>query len=357
MTESLVILGGAGFIGTAIRRAAAGRYRLVSIDLVETPPVMGLSEVGEVVGEERYEADLGVPEEIDEVWRRARLGERRLAGIIDLVAHYDFRNEPDPRYGRVLAGLAHLLEKTGESVDPGVPFVYASSMAAMEPTEPGEKLEADSPKARGWAYPRHKVEAENVIEAAEIPQPRVELVLAAVYSDWCELVPMFKQIERVAEAGMQALVYPGAVDRGLTYVHVDEAADAFLKAVEALEGSGGLHRLLVGEERPVTYRQINDAASRAFGYGERRLWEMPRFIARVGAWVLGWWAKLWGREPFIRPWMVDFAGEHFEFDLTETRRQIGWEPEGYLGERLDAICRRAAVHREVWLRKNESRPW
>ena len=45
MAESLVVLGSAGFIGTAIRRAAAGRYHLVSIDLVETHAAAGLTGV------------------------------------------------------------------------------------------------------------------------------------------------------------------------------------------------------------------------------------------------------------------------------------------------------------------------
>ena len=357
MARSLVILGGAGFIGTAIRRAAADRYPLVSIDLVETPPAHGLSGVTDVVGEERYEADLGVPSEIDAVWERARLADRDLAAIIDLVAHYDFRNQPDPRYDRVITGLEHLLDRIGESVAPDVPFLYASSMAAMAPTEPGELLEPDSPRAGGWAYPRHKLDAEEVIESADIPHPRAELVLAAVYSDWCELVPLYQQIERVARQPLRSFAYPGPTDRGLTYVHVDDAADAFLRATDALHGDTGLHRLLIGEERPVTYRHINDAAHRAFGHGERPILRVPNVLARLGAWLFALFASLRGRRAFLRPWMVDFAGEHFEFDLTATRDQLGWTPDGYLGDRLDRICERAAIHRDIWHQKNEARPW
>lgn len=356
MADSLVILGGAGFVGTALRRAAAADYRIVSIDLVETPPVHDLSEIGDVVGEERYEADLGARDEIDAVWHRARLGERDLAGIVDLAAYYDFRNADDPRYWRRVDGLAHLLEKVGAAIAPAVPYVYASSMAAMAPTDPGEPLAPDSPRSGGWAYPAHKLAAEETLEAADIPQPRVELVLAAVYSDWCELVPMYRQIERVARDSIQARFYPGPTDRGLTYVHVAAVADAFLRAIRTFRGDDGLHRLLVGEDRPVTYRQINRAADRAFGHGERRIYRVPRRLAGLGAQLMEWASTVTGRPPFIRPWMVDYAGEHFEFDLSATRRQLGWEPDGYLGDRLDRICRRAALHRDVWLAKNEARP-
>ncbi|MFB6375783.1 MAG: hypothetical protein ABEN55_22330 [Bradymonadaceae bacterium] len=177
-------------------------------------------------------------------------------------------------------------------------------MAALAPTEPGDPLDADSPRSGGWAYPSHKRDAEDRLESADLPHPRVELVLAGVYSKWCELVPLYHQIERVARGSMQPRLYPGPVDRGLTYVHVDAAADAFLRAVETFAGDGGLHRLLVGEDRPVTYRQINRAAGRAFDRRAMPISRVPAPLARTGALLLLWLGLLRGAPPFIRPWMV-----------------------------------------------------
>jgi nucleoside-diphosphate-sugar epimerase len=356
MAKSLLILGAAGFIGTAIRRAAAAEYELLSVDLVATPAAAGLTGVTSVVGEERYAVDLGSPEEIDGLWADAQLDARDIAAVIHLAAYYDFRNRPDPRYDRVIRGLAHLLERLGDSLRPDIPFVYASSMAAMAPTEPGHKQVADSPRAGLWAYPRHKREAEATIEGAAIPQPRVELVLAAVYSAWGELVPLYQHIEQVARRSPLSSMYPGSVDRGLTYVHLNSAVEAFLRSIDAFRGKSGVHRLLIGEDRPVTYLQIHRAAQRAFGRRQGRIRRIPRWLARVGARLLGWMGQLLGTSPFIRPWMIDFAGEHFEFDLRPTRQLLDWKPDGYLGDRLDGICDRAAIHREIWLAKNEARP-
>lgn len=356
MAKGLLILGSAGFIGTAIRRAAASQYELLSVDLIATPPCAGLTGVASVVGEERYEVDLGSPEEIDTFWRDARLEAREIAAVIHLAAYYDFRNRPDPRYGRVVQGLAHLLKRLGDSLRPDIPFLFASSMAAMAPTDPGKTQVAESARAGLWEYPRHKREAEATLEAAAIPQPRIELVLAAVYSEWCELVPLYQHIEQVARRSPLGSLYPGSVDRGLTYVHVSSVADAFLRSIDAFWGKRGVHRLLIGEDRPVTYLEIHRAAKRAFGRRPGRVRRIPKFLARAGAHILVWMGKLFGKSPFIRPWMIDFAGEHFEFDLRPTRRSLGWQPAGYLGDRLDAMCQRAAIHREIWLAKNEARP-
>jgi dihydroflavonol-4-reductase len=356
MAKSLLILGAAGFIGTEIRRAAAAEYELLSVDLVDTPAAAGLTGVRSVVGEERFTVDLGSPDEIDGLWADAQLDARELAAVIHLAAYYDFRNRQDPRYVRVVQGLAHLLKRLGQSLRPDIPFLYASSMAAMAPTEPGRKQVADSPRAGLWAYPRHKRVAEATIEEAAIPQPRVELVLAAVYSKWCELVPLYQHIEQVARRSPLSSLYPGSVDRGLTYVHLSSAAEAFLRAIDAFRGKRGVHRLLIGEDRPVTYLQIHRAAQRAFGRRQHRIRRIPSWLARVGARLLVWMGKLFGTSPFIRPWMISLAGEHFEFDLRPTRQLLGWQPDGYLGERLDGICERAAIHREIWLAKNEARP-
>ena len=356
MAKSLLILGAAGFIGTSIRRAAAAEYELLSVDLVATPAAAGLTGVTRVVGEERYAVDLGSPAEIDGLWRAAKLDAREIAAVIHLAAYYDFRNRQDRRYERVIRGLAHLLERLGGSLRPDIPFLYASSMAAMAPTEPGQKQDADSPRAGLWEYPRHKREAEATIEAAAIPQPRVELVLAAVYSGWCELVPLYQHIEQVARRSPLSSLYPGSVDRGLTYVHLSAVADAFLRSIDAFRGQSGVHRLLIGEDRPVTYLQIHRAAQRAFGRRQGRIRRIPRWLARLGARIVGWMGKVLGTSPFIQPWMIDFAGEHFEFDIRPTRQLLEWQPGGYLGDRLDDICDRAAIHREIWRAKNEARP-
>ena len=356
MAKSLLILGAAGLIGTEIRRAAAAEYELLCVDLVATPASAGLTGVTSVVGEERYEVDLGSPAEIDSFWTDAELEAREIAAVIHLAAYYDFRNRPDPRYGRVVQGLAHLLKRIGDSLSPNTPFLFASSMAAMAPTDPGHKQVADSPRAGAWEYPRHKREAEATLEAAAIPQPRIELVLAAVYSKWCELVPLYQHIEQVARRSPLGWFYPGSAERGLTYVHVGSVADAFLRAIGAFRGKGGVHRLLIGEDRPVTYLQIHRAARRAFGRQRARVRRIPKCLARMGAFVLVLLGKLIGKPPYIRPWMIGIAEEHFEFDVRPARRVLGWQPDGYLGDRLDAMCERAAIHRDIWLAKNETRP-
>jgi nucleoside-diphosphate-sugar epimerase len=353
MRDDVLILGAAGFIGSRIRQRLADRYHLLSVDLQRIEPVERLVDV-DAVGEKRFELDMGEPDDIDAMWDAISRDQHDVTAVIDLVAHYDFTNEPDERYDRVIVGLEHLLDTLPEQVPHDAPFIYASSMAALAPTEPGNALTPESPRLGAWAYPAHKIEAEHVIETHDVPQPRVELVLAGVYSDWCELVPLFNQIELLDEFGPEKYVYPGPTDRGLTYVHVDDVAEAFEAAMDV---RADLERFLIGERAPVTYETIHSAASRAFRDRELPLFQMPKVLAKLGAALTGFLDDIRGQRSFIQPWMIEFAGEHFEFDLTHTRDELGWEPRRYMGDQLDEMCTRAAVHRDVWLERNRARPW
>ncbi len=352
MNASVLILGAAGFIGTALRTALAPQYRLICVDQAPLPDLPTAP-----ANEESHQLDMGRPDHIDDLFERLGPDIERLAGVIDLVAYYDFKNEPDPRYEAVERGLEYFLEQAGPRLPSGVPFVYASSMAAMAPTEPGRAQTPESPRLGAWQYPAHKLRCERILEAADIPQPRVELVLAAVYSPWCELVPLFQQIERVRRRSSEALFYPGPSERGLTYVHVDDAADAFRRALEAYAGKTGVHRLLVGEERSVTYAFIHRVASMHLLGSSRPIFRVPRVVARAGAAALGRFSQWRGHRRFVMPWMVSFAGEHFEFNINDTRRTLGWVPQHDLARELEAICDRARSSPDEWLRRNEVRPW
>lgn len=354
MTRSVLILGAAGLIGTALRTSLGQDYRLLSVD---RGPLVRLPDGHEPHDEVAVEVDLTEPTAIDALFDRIEAEGSELAGIIDLVAYYDFKDRPDDRYRVVEEGLRYLLTQMERRVNRNVPFIYASSMAAMAPTEPGRRQTPDSPRLGAWQYPAHKLRCEEIIESRAWPQPRVELVLAAVYTPWCELVPLYQQIERVRRRSLEAFFYPGPVARGLTYAHVDDVAETFRRAIEVYSGVKGVHRLLVGEEEPVTYEFIHRVASeRMLGMPIPTV-RIPKAWARAGAALLSQISRWRSQRRFIQPWMVRFAGEHFEFDIEATKRILGWTPKHALSAELFAICDRAMHDPQQWRRRNEARPW
>ena len=347
---AVLILGSSGFIGRAIQRQLYSTYDLITADLNPNPS-------NEYFTTQHHIIDQGNPDHVERLLTDLAPHSERLAGVVHLTAYYDFSNKPNERYNRLEQTFAKLLKGIDELLQVGIPILHSSSMASMEPTEPGLPLTPSSPRIGSWAYPHHKLEMERILESCELNRPVVELVLAGVYSDRAELVPLFQQIERVRRRRPEAVFIPGNTGCGLTYVHIDDVADAFERALIRLHDREGFHRLLIGEYSAVSYREIHDLASKHFhGYQLPLVW-VPRWLAALGAGVLGWIGDRIGIRRFLRSWMVPYAGEHFEFDLTHTESIIGWKPRAHLSERLPAILDFAKGQPKDWLTVNKARPW
>lgn len=355
--DTILILGAQGFIGSRLRDSLAGQYRLLSVDVRPLAPVRARIGDENLRSERLLRLDLGDPAQVDHLFEVIANDTDRLKAVIHLAAYYDFRNKPDARYDRLHKGLRHLLQILRRRVDPDVPLIYASSMASLAPTEPGELITERGSRLGAWQYPASKIEAENILREAASERPVVELILAGVYSDLGELVPLFNQIELIRSRSIEKYMYPGPTDRGLTYVHIRETIDAFLRTIDQFSGRIGPHRFLIGQERPVPYEYIHHLAGESFHGKKLPLLRVPPAFALFGAHLLSAFSSLFGRRRFLQPWMIQFAGEHFEFDLTHVRNELGWSPWRSLHDDLHRILEFARYHHDLWLEVNHRRPW
>ncbi len=379
--NTVVVLGGSGFIGRALLRALAddphftgNRQTPLRVLNVDTGPLPAGESSQDVdprkVSVEYCQADLGDAADRARVLAmlRERAGESKgkILGVVVLAAYYDFRDQPDARYDSLQAGFAELFPLLVREVLPeGAPLIFASSMASLAPTEPGQRLTHDSERVGLWHYPRYKLAAEDLLRelATEARGPIVELVLAGVYSDHCELVPLYQTLRLLKSASPERWFYPGPTDRGLTYVHVDETARAFCAALklrnsaDSADASTNHIRCLIGQTEPLTYRKIHALAGQKLRGRRPLLVRIPRVFAWLGAHVLGALARLIGKRRFIQPWMIRFAGEHFEFDVAHTKTVLGWSPDRLLANELPAILDRAARDWPGFTARNDRRPW
>jgi len=336
-----MITGASGFIGSALRRRLAVDFDLLCVDLFPATET-AKGEVWQIV-------DVTDSGAIAKLFANLR---RPLAGLVHLAWYYDFSNQPHPGYDAAVRAIAPLAEGFSSASVPDAPFIFASSMAAMAPTEPGHKQTPDWPRSEAWQYPASKVRAERQLRSLSVPRPIVELVLAAVYSDSCELVPLYQSIERIRVGSMQSWFYPGRTDRGLTYVHLDDAVEA-IRCALTTRFSGKVHRVLVGEAEPVTNEAIFASCARVFDRSGVAKIKVPAGIASLGARAIG----IVDRENFVQPWMIKFAEEHFEFDLSETQNLMSWSPVRKLSATLPKMLEFALRETEEWHRLNQQRPW
>jgi len=210
-------------------------------------------------------------------------------------------------------------------------FIFSSTMLVHAPCQPGQRINESWPLDPKWDYPKSKVKTEQLIERERGDIPALVLRIAGVYNDRCHSIPIAHQIQRIFERKMIARAFPGEVSHGQAFVHLDDVVDAFLAAIDHRRQLPDSAVVLIGEDQTLSYDQVQKSLSSLI-HGE--MWEttkIPKPLAKTGAWLQD---ALPAEEPFIKPWMIDLADDHYELDISRAERLLGWRPKRTLRETL-----------------------
>ncbi|BBM87938.1 vitamin K epoxide reductase [Candidatus Uabimicrobium amorphum] len=340
-----MIVGGEGFIGRQLRKYLFHKYRVISIDKKQ-PHCLHEDEVC-------LQVDMETDRDITTFWQNLPCEASQIKAVVFLAAYYDFANTANEHYIKLQRGLELFVDLFAKHTSPQSVFVYSSSMAALAPTSPDKAITEISPQLGLWHYPKSKIVAENFLQKQKLKQTVVILVLAGVYSNYCELVPLYQTIELVRSRSPEKFFYPGRSDRGITYVHVEEVCDAIEKCF-AVGQQKQTQRFLIGQNAPLHYREIHRRAASCH-YGKSiALLRVPKILAYIGAYIL---QKMSRKRRFIQPWMIRFAGEHFYLDTSHAKKSLGWSSRRFIGQDLDIILQNMQNFSDKWYAKNEQRPW
>ena len=312
----VVITGAAGDIGSALAEALATDYKLVGLDRAGTTASIPLITV-----------DLTSDQEVERVF--AQLREQhgpRIASVIHLAAYFDFTGEDHPLYEQVnVAGTRRLLAALQKfEVEQ---LVYSGTMLIHEPCAPGEHIDETQPIAPKWAYPRSKAAAEDVIRREHGRIPYVLLHLAGLYDERTGVPTLTQQIARIYERDFQSYLYAGDPRVGQSVVHKEDMIDAFRRVVDRRRELPADAVILVGEPEVMSYEALQDTLGRLIhGEQEWTTLQVPKPVAKAGALLQ---EKLepvipdvidQGEKPFIRPFMIALADDHYALDITRARR-------------------------------------
>jgi nucleoside-diphosphate-sugar epimerase len=73
-------------------------------------------------------------------------------------------------------------------------------------------------------------------------------------------------------------------------------------------------------------------------------------VAKTGAWLQD---VLPVEDPFIKPWMIDLADDHYALDTTRARTMLGWEPKRSLRATLPKMVAALKADPERFYRENK----
>jgi nucleoside-diphosphate-sugar epimerase/uncharacterized membrane protein len=340
----IIVTGSSGLIGEPTVRRFTGRLQVLGFDREGNtlPPKETECVCVDVTSDESVQAGLARV--------RYAYGDR-IASVIHLAAYYDFSGEPSPKYDEItVRGTERLLREL--KLFQVEQFVFSSTMLVHKPSEPGQRLTEDSPVEPSWDYPKSKVTTEELLRANRGSIPIVLLRIAGVYDDQCHSIPIAHQIQRIYERQLESRVFPGDTARGRqSFVHLDDLLDAFEHVVDRRGELPSELVVLIGEPDAMSYEELQDEIGREIHGKDWKTREIPAPLAKTGAWLE---EKLpLGKEPFIKPWMIDLADDNYELDISRARGVLGWEPRRSLRESLPRMVAALKADPVRWYRENK----
>jgi len=173
------------------------------------------------------------------------------------------------------------------------------------------------------------------------------LRIAGVYTNRCDSIPLAHQIQRIYERRLTANVFPGDTFRGQSFVHLDDLVQAIRMALMDRWALPPESVILVGEPDPVSY----DTLQRALGvliHGDEawKTVQIPKAVAKAGAWVQDMTPGL--EEPFIKPWMIDLADDHYALDISRAQKLLRWKPHRNLLDTLPMMVESLKADPHRW---------
>lgn len=351
--KPIVLMTGAdGNLGKTLAAQLAPDYRIV-----------GLSQSPGEADFPLIECDISSDRSVADALRafRDRFGPR-IASVVHLAAYFDFTGEDNPLYDTVnVQGTRRLVGalQTFEVEQ----FLYASTILVHAPCRPGEYIDETQPIAPGWAYPRSKAAAEAAIREAHGSMPYVLLRLAGVYDTESMVPTLAQQMARIYERDFQSHLYSGSTRVGQSMLHRDDMLDAFHRTIDHRHSLPRQAEILIGEPEAMGYDQLQDELGYLLhGADEWSTLRVPKPLAAVGAWAQDKLEPIipdaidGGEAPFIKPFMVALADDHYALDVRRARELLGWEPRHRLKDELPALVASLKKDPAGWYRRNKVTP-
>src|SRR5688572_17802199 len=319
--QLVVSTGASGPIGTTLAHALRKHFREIGLDKSR-----GSDKSDGKPRKDNYDVDLTSFQSVQSAFEQIAQSEGRdIAAVVHLAAYFDFTGEESPLYQTVnVDGTRNLLQVLQQfSVER---FIYSSTMLVHKPETPGSKIDETNPIEPGWAYPKSKAAAEEVIhqEAGKIPY--TILRLAGIYDEYTSVPTLAQQIARIYERSIKAKLYAGDTNAGQAFLHKADMIDAFQRTIEQRNQLPAAHSLLIGEELCLSYDSLqNRIGELLHGEQEWKTINLPEPIAKAGAWLEEKTEPLVpddfdkGEKPFIRPFMIDMASDHYELDIRRAK--------------------------------------
>ena len=354
MTKPIIIVTGAsGFIGSTVCIDLAKDFIVVAIDRRE--PTLRLREAAPLVI--WHILDISDNLAVSKLFALVKIDFGQIDFVIHLAAYYDFSMDWVGEYQRTnISGTSNVLNASKYE---GVKrLIFASSIAAMEPPAGSSFLTEESPTSEYIPYAKSKSLGEKLIEESSAQVPYTILRIAGVFSDWCELPPLYSLIKLWTSVFPFGCMIPGRGNSGIPYIHLNDLVSIVRKCILLDHKLGASNIFLASQQGAVLHRQLFPAirSESIYPLSIRPIHIRQKF-AKKGLRFRRALGELTGNIPYERPWMLDYVDKTWTADTAITRRILHWDCTPSMGilQKIPDIMSNLRKDPKVWEKRNRSR--
>jgi nucleoside-diphosphate-sugar epimerase len=349
----IVVTGAAGFLGSAITVDLSGDHHLLALDRRKPTDAL-LVAAPEVIW---HQLDIADPQTLASVFHRTKQSFGRIDVVVHFAAFYHFGADWRPEYGRTnVEGTSNVLRSAKENG--AQRMIFASSIAAMQPGSPDGALTERTPTTGYIPYAKSKSIGERMVLEASNYLPVIVLRIGGVFSDWCELPPLYSLIRLWMGRWPLNRLVVGRGTSGMPYIHRNDVVRIVRSCIDAYEALGSHEVFLASQPGTVLHKDLFAVVRQPHSSGAD---SVPTFVApelaKFGLYVRHALGSLTGDLPFEHPWMLKYVDRPWVVDTTYTRNTLGWSCTEGMGvlDRLPRMLEHFQQDRRTWRHRNSIR--
>ena len=331
--------------------------RIIGID--KRPPSASLRQA--VPNAQWHVLDVSNPAGLHEVFRQ----NVRLKQPVDYILHFAafYHYGPDWRTDYEITNIRGTANIIDVACCWGVKRVlFAASIGSLKPPPAGASLTESAQETVEFAYCKSKAMGETIMSSSTHRTGTIVLRIGGVFSDWCELPPLYSLIRLWSRRSPIGRCVPGLGNSGFPYIHRHELVQMVRRIVSLDDELDEFETFFGSENGCTSHNQLFPVIRKENGYGVHSSpIHVPPILANwqmSGKYV---WNILRRKKTYERPWMLHYVDRPIRVDNTRTRERLHWTPHPDFSvlNRLPVIIRNFKTDRNLWearnIRRNEAR--
>ena len=353
MGHSILVTGASGYLGSVLCVDLAHNHKIIG--LYRRPPSKRLKQAAPSVQWEKSEVE--DRDCIDWVFKQSALKGWPIDYVIHFAAYIGFGEKWQDEYNDTnVIGTRNIIEAAAGNASVKR-ILFAGSIAALEPLPNGKVLTEKSLAGGKIAYSKSKAMGEKLLFKNSDRVPAVVLRLGGVFTDWCELPPLFSVMKMWSKPFFGRMM-PGQGMSGFPYIHRRDVVQIVRRIIEKNEYLDRFETLFASHSGftsqkdlfPIIRRESNETFSIKPLYVSLSLAKM----ALHGKYLFN---TLRQKKTYERAWMIDYVDRPLVVDTSYTRKKLDWEPRSRLHilERLPILLHNFNHHHRTWHIRNINR--